>query len=125
MKVILDIPGYKFADDIEDKFQDYFERVKADIYADGTVCGNYELEITDMFLASFKRMQILPDNMTNGDVIRNMFGEPAKESNAGVLYKFKYRNGKPMFSTYFDFEWWNAPYKKGNENGSNKRYGDA
>ncbi len=67
MKVMLEIPDYEFANDIKDKFQDYFERVKADM-ADGIMCGNYELEITDMFLASFKRMQILPDNATNDDI---------------------------------------------------------
>ena len=61
MKIIIEIPDKEFEQDIADKFQDYFKRVKADI-ADGTLCGNYELETTDMFLASFKRLQKLPDN---------------------------------------------------------------
>ena len=63
MIVLLNIPNYEFDNDIKDKFQDYFNRVKQDI-ADGTLCGNYELETTDMFLASFKRLQVLPDNAT-------------------------------------------------------------
>ena len=48
---------------------------------------------------------------TNGDVIKAVLGEPAIEGKKGLLYKFKYRNGKTMFSTYFDIEWWNSPYK--------------
>lgn len=49
---------------------------------------------------------------TNGDAIKAVLGEPAIEGKKGILYKFKYRNGKTMFSTYFDIEWWNAPYRK-------------
>lgn len=57
------------------------------------------------------RIVIDKDIITNGDMVKAMFGEPAKEGKKGILYKFKYRNGKPMFSTYFDIEWWNAVYK--------------
>lgn len=55
---------------------------------------------------------IISKGITNGDMIISLFGNPAKDGKAGILYKFKYRNGKPMFSTYFDFEWWNSPYKE-------------
>lgn len=54
----------------------------------------------------------IPENATNGDVVKAMFGEPAIEGKKGILYKFMYRNGRTMFSTYFDTEWWNAPYRK-------------
>ena len=53
-------------------------------------------------------------NVTNGDMVKAMFGEPAIEGKKGILYKFKYRNGKTMFSTYFDIEWWNARYNTRN-----------
>lgn len=59
----------------------------------------------------FEWAEELP-RITNGDVIKALFGEPAREEKTGVLYKFKYRNGKPYFSTFYDWEWWNAPYKK-------------
>lgn len=111
MKVIIDIPNYEFNNDIADKFQDYFERVKADI-SDGTLCGNYELETTDMFLASFKRMQVLPDNATNGDMIKAMFDcqEDEKQwGNDNIWVTFKAKNNP---SHNFDLDWWNAPYKK-------------
>lgn len=58
-KVVIDIPEKGFDVDIADKFQDYFRRVKADI-SYGGMCGNYEIEITDMFLAAFKRLKVLP-----------------------------------------------------------------
>lgn len=59
MQIVIDIPNYEFDNDIADKFQDYFSRVKADI-SNGDVCGNYELETTDMFLSAFKRLKVLP-----------------------------------------------------------------
>lgn len=123
MKVILDIPNYEFNNDIADKFQDYFNRVKQDI-ADGTMCGNYELETTEMFLASFKRLQVLPDNATNGDMVKAMF--PNMETEfidqrliyPNGLYKSELRE-KPynagednlVFVLRSLADWWNAPYK--------------
>lgn len=50
-------------------------------------------------------------NLTNGDVIKALFGEPKLEGRTGLIYDFKRLNGKRLFSTYFDKEWWNAPYK--------------
>ena len=60
------------------------------------------------------RIVIDKDIITNGDVIKAVLGEPAIEGKKGILYKFKYRNGKTMFSTYFDIEWWNARYNTRN-----------
>lgn len=55
----------------------------------------------------------VPDGATNGDMIKALFGEPAKISEkSGVLYKFMYRNGRPMFSTFYEYDWWNSPYRK-------------
>jgi hypothetical protein len=99
MKVIIEIPNYEFNNDIADKFQDYFKRVMADI-AHGTMCGNYELETTKMFLASFERLQTLPDNATNGDIVKAMFPNVVN-SNMDLVDAFN--NAK---------SWWNAPYGK-------------
>ena len=95
MKAIIEIPNYEFDDDVKDRFQDYFNRVKADI-ADGTVCGNYELETTEMFLASFERMQVLPDIVTNGQVLKALFEERIYNA---LKDRMQHTN------------WWNAPYK--------------
>lgn len=115
MKIIIEIPNYEFNNDVKDKFQDYFNRVKQDI-ADGTLCGNYELETTDMFLASFKRMQILPDNATNGDMIQAMFpnieADEIKTDTGGYI-EVKYLDTTDACdATAFRKNWWNAPYKE-------------
>ena len=111
MKVIIDIPNYEFDNDVEDKFQDYFSRVRADLRdypSHDKMCGNYEMETTDMFLASFKRLQVLPDNSTNGDMIRAMFPSvEVKEKNNCYEVYF----GIGTASQYFNHQWWNAPYK--------------
>lgn len=58
MQIVIDIPKKEFGVDIDDKFQDFFSRLKAEIKAhliSGTdlVCGAYELETIDMFLEAF------------------------------------------------------------------------
>lgn len=112
MKVILEIPNYEFNNDIADKFQDYFNRVKQDI-ANGTLCGNYELETTEMFLASFNKMQVLPDNATIGDTVKAMFpnidfGTLAQDD--VIVNKDYSSNDEPQ--VFIPIKVWNAPYKE-------------
>ena len=112
MKVILEIPNYEFNNDIADKFQDYFNRIKQDI-ANGTLCGNYELETTEMFLASFNRMQVLPDNATIGDTVKAMFpnidfGTLAQDD--VIVNKNYSNNDEPQ--VFIPIKVWNAPYKE-------------
>lgn len=66
MKIILDIPC-DFSEDAQDKFQDFFHRVHADIANEHSImCGNYERETVEMFLHSFNNATYLAD-MTNGE----------------------------------------------------------
>lgn len=60
MKLKIDIDEKEFGIDIADHFQDFFKRLRAEIKSrlisnDTLVCGNYELEIVEMFLAAFKK----------------------------------------------------------------------
>lgn len=119
MKVLIDIPNYEFDNDVKDKFQDYFNRVKQDI-ANGTLCGNYELETTEMFLTSFKKLQVLPDNATNGDMVKAMFPNVDIKSHINlsgiktVDIDFKDNMFGGVYSEHtFSKDWWNAPYKRG------------
>lgn len=52
MRIIIDIPGEFDSDYKGDMFKDFFSRVLVDI-EDAVVCGNYEKEITEMFLKAF------------------------------------------------------------------------
>lgn len=54
MKIVIDIPKEFESDYKGDKFKDFFSRVLCDIQ-DGTLCGNYEKEITEMFLNAFDK----------------------------------------------------------------------
>ena len=47
----------------------------------------------------------IPDNATNGEVIKTIF-----EPNIN-----KRHNGEDIEAYYFDTVWWNAPYQKGGE----------
>lgn len=52
MRIIIDIPEEFESDYKGDMFKDFFSRVLCDIQ-DGTLCGNYEKEIAEMFLKAF------------------------------------------------------------------------
>jgi hypothetical protein len=66
-KIILNIPDNEFGVDIQNKFQDFFGRVKAEIETrvksgDTLVCGAYEIETAEMFLKAFEQMEIVDDS---------------------------------------------------------------
>lgn len=63
MKLEIDIDEKEFGIDIENKFQDFFKRLQAEIQSrlisnDTLVCGVYELETIEMFLTAFKNATI-------------------------------------------------------------------
>ena len=52
MRLEIEIP-MEFENDYKvDKFKDFFSRVLCDI-ENGTLCGNYEKEVAEMFLKAF------------------------------------------------------------------------
>ena len=103
-RVLIEIPD-EFENDLEDKFNDFFGRVKADLgdCSEALLCGNYEMETIDMFLKSFDSSKVL-SGKTNGDVIKTLFNCMVIEISNGKVY---------VEGIYFPFdeEWWNAPYK--------------
>ena len=57
----------------------------------------------------------IPDNATNGDMIKAMFPN-ANISIYGNIVKVELDN---IYVQEFHISWWNAPYKRGSEDGSN------
>lgn len=115
MKVIIDIPK-EFEEDIKDNFQDFFGRVGTDIAYkiarsrintdDTPLCGNYELETSEMFLDAFKNMHIIPK--TNGDTMKAMYPdlEVEIEGDCVTCWIDEHR------FLAFTLEWWNSPYER-------------
>lgn len=65
MKLVIDISEDEFGIDIDDKFKDFFSRLKVEIKQHlmtntSLVCGAYELETIDMFLKAFNNGTPLP-----------------------------------------------------------------
>ena len=65
IELVIKIPEKEFGIDINDKFQDFFSRLKAEIKEHlitntSLICGAYELETIDMFLEAFKNDTPLP-----------------------------------------------------------------
>lgn len=72
MQIVIDIPEEEFGIDINDKFQDFFQRLRVEIKehlisGTGLVCGGYELETIEMFLNAFANSITLPKG--HGDLI--------------------------------------------------------
>ena len=116
-KIILNVPDNEFGADIQNKFHDFFGRVKVEIetrveVGDTLMCGAYEIETAEMFLNAFKEMKIIPDNATNGDVIKAMFpnvnfGTLAQDD--VIVNKDYSNNDEPQ--VFIPIRVWNAPYK--------------
>lgn len=112
MKVMIDIPK-EFESDLQDKFNEFFERMIADIdYAlekqEPLLCGNYERETAEMFLSAFEKAVVVPDDATNGEVFTAMFPNVEVEIEGKYitlwLDEYKWLD--------IDYDLWNAPYKK-------------
>ena len=57
MRIVLDIPE-EFRADFEDRFADFFGRVKEDIDYNG-LCGRYEKETAEMFEKAFRDASVV------------------------------------------------------------------
>ena len=116
MKVMIDIPK-EFEEDLKDNFQDFCSRVIEDIdYAldnqEPLLCGNYERETAEMFLSAFEKATIIPDNATNGDMIKAMFPKCKEVGISGIGNIKSIAVDIGLGTSYFSFDWWNVPYKK-------------
>lgn len=65
MEIVINIPEKEFGIDIDNKFKDFFSRLKVEIKEHlitntNLVCGAYELETIDMFLKAFSDSVPLP-----------------------------------------------------------------
>ena len=110
MKVMIDIPK-EFEEDLKDNFQEFFNRIVADItYSlndeEPMCCGNCERETAEMFLSAFEKATIIPDDATNGKVFTAMFPdeEVIETDSACVYFGAKMR---------IDRDLWNSSYKRG------------
>lgn len=66
IELVIKIPEESFGIDINDKFQDFFYRLKAETQEHlmtntNLVCGTYELETINMLLEAFKNSILLPE----------------------------------------------------------------
>lgn len=77
MKIMIEVSDKEFGLDIQDKFQDFFKRISAEIerrliMGDELVCGYFERETAEMFLNAFKNALYIHDNSINGDKINSI-----------------------------------------------------
>lgn len=113
MKVLIDIPK-EFENDLQDKFNEFFERVKCDIDSslssqEISMCGNYERETTEMFLSAFEKAIVIPDGATNGDMIKIIFPDSELRETMDDLVHYTLDG---YVGNYATKDWWNALYKK-------------
>ena len=88
MKVLIDIPE--------------------DIYNHIIVDSEY---FTPNLVKAFRNGTPIPDNATNGDVIKAMFD--IKEVDMSNTYCVHFPEEGEDYGHYFFKDWWNSPYQKG------------
>ena len=74
---------------------------------DGTEDSRDEAEA----LYRIKNGKVIPDNATNGDMIKALFDVKEIEEMKHCVFVTIY----PDYDTRFIKDWWNAPYKKGEQ----------
>lgn len=84
--------------------------------------GTFSFKLNEVVKQAIRNGVILPDKATNGDMIKAMF------SKGKVRCEVSFTHDKTVFSfpdgTYFGAEcrfntdWWNEPYKGGQDNGN-------
>lgn len=77
------------------------KRVYDYILKTNNIVNSDRLEVTEAIVSGTP----IPDNATNGDVIKAMFPNIKVNVSGGVVRSDRY--------TQFDLSWWNAPYQKG------------
>lgn len=99
MKLIIDIPDQEYED-----IQAY----------------NINMDGVDVVCESILHGTPIPDNATNGDVIKAIFPYIDEKSKLfkdnGTQYDISVDIGTKWASLDFDKEWWNASYKAESEN---------
>ena len=118
MKVMIDIPK-EFERDMQDKFNEFFERMIADIdYAlekqEPLLCGNYERETAEMFLSAFENATIIPDDATNKNVMCALYPDTILEVSED-RETFDNLSTVSLLMPKQTVDWWNAPYKAESE----------
>lgn len=115
MRVMIDIPK-EFETDLQDNFNEFFERVKCDINSslesqEISMCGNYERETAEMFLSAFEKATVIPDDATNKNVICALYPDTILEVTED-RETFDNLSTVSLLMPKQTVEWWNAPYKK-------------
>lgn len=111
-RLIIEVPDKELGIEIGDKFEDFFNRICAEItvrlnHNEELVCGTLEYETATILRKSFQNGVLLPTDATNGDAIKAMFPNIDKYKNTLL------EDGRK--NVLFDDDWWNAPYKVGSE----------
>jgi hypothetical protein len=105
MKVIMDINK----DILTDVKGTDFDRAR-------NIVRSYQATIADAIQNSI----VLPDNATNGDMIKAMFDIPDSEIDEGLSTTYSYTSKRVLKGGSQDYlrkqitfsrDWWNAPYK--------------
>ena len=108
MKLEIDIDEKEFGVDIENKFQDFFKRLQAEIQNrlisnDTLVCGVYELETIEMFLTAFKNATIEKElilDKIRAEIFEEMFSHSGTGEEVIQAYSDGLKKGLEIFNKY-------------------------
>lgn len=125
-KIILNIPDNEFGVDIQNKFQDFFERVKAEIETrvesgDELVCGTYEIETAEMFRKAFEQMEIVDDYVSREPSIPKEWKDSFKDIDDFIEYIWDRVDTSDFETSYMSPVAYAEPYELFKVTASDKR----
>lgn len=109
------------------EFKDIRDDFTSDVYntLDFLPTNNEANRIIDSFDSVVDGVIVIPKGATNGDMIKAMFGIADNDIDEGLSTTYVYTKTRVLKGGLQDYlreqitfnrDWWNAPYKRGNEN---------
>ena len=87
-------------------------KVSEDTYKDIIENGFIYDEDNEVVTYAIKNGTPIPDNATNGDVIKALYPDAKYDTYFDFIAMITHTE-RTVFMSRFDRDWWNAPYQKG------------
>ena len=83
-------------------------KIPQKVYEDCIMIPSVIKDWKDEISKAFKNGIVLPEDATNGDMIKALFPNGSQVKGASI-----YVMNDNKSNVFYDFDWWNAPYKAG------------
>ena len=98
-------------DALEEMWELLFQEMRGRVFDELKALGEVD-RFKTAFDTAIEALKLIPDNATNGDVIKIMFPNIEMIINTETR-EVSIDNPKNTYMNFLDLDWWNAPYERG------------